>query len=199
MIHKQSSLWCNFRDQKFPFSTGVWRASLVAQMVKNSPAMQEMWLWSPGREDPLEKGVATPSGTLAWEIPWTEGPGRLWSLGSQSQTRLGNWACTHTLVPEMPHIAVLLLRLSTAPFEMHTSLKQTSPTQMPDGFRQVTQECWVDLEPACPSYRKQQLDSPSWCCPRGIWIQLPALLTFQKKLKIQTFPQNSKCLKLAAN
>ena len=50
-------------------------ASLVAQMVKNLPAMQEAWVHSLGQEDPLEKGMATPSSVLAWEIPWTEEPG----------------------------------------------------------------------------------------------------------------------------
>ena len=46
-------------------------ASLVAQMVKNPPAMQETWVRSLGREDPLEKGKATHSSTLVWRIPWT--------------------------------------------------------------------------------------------------------------------------------
>ena len=50
--------------------------SLVAQMVKNLPAMQEMWVQSLGLEDPLEKGMAIHSSVLTWRIPWTE-PGRL--------------------------------------------------------------------------------------------------------------------------
>ena len=41
-------------------------------MVKNLPAMQETWVQSLGREDPLEKGMTTPSSTLAWRIPWME-------------------------------------------------------------------------------------------------------------------------------
>ena len=52
-------------------------ASLVAQMVKNLPAMQETQVLSLGQEDPLEKGMATHSGLFAWRIPWTEEPGRL--------------------------------------------------------------------------------------------------------------------------
>jgi len=52
-------------------------ASLVAQMVKNLPAMQETRVQSLGGEDPLEKGMATHSSILAWRIPWTEEPGRL--------------------------------------------------------------------------------------------------------------------------
>ena len=59
------------------------RASLVAQMVKNSPAMQETWVQSLGQEDPLEKGMATHSSILTWRIPWTEEPARLQSMGLQ--------------------------------------------------------------------------------------------------------------------
>ena len=50
-------------------------ASLVAQMAKNPPAMQETWVRSLGWEDPLEEGMATHSSILAWRIPWTEKPG----------------------------------------------------------------------------------------------------------------------------
>ena len=57
--------------------------SLVAQLVKNLPAMQETWIQFLGWEDPLEKGMATRSSILAWRIPWTEKPGRLLSMGSQ--------------------------------------------------------------------------------------------------------------------
>ena len=52
-------------------------------MVKNLPAKQEKWLLSLGQEDPLEKEMATHSSILAWEIPWTEEPGGLQSMGSQ--------------------------------------------------------------------------------------------------------------------
>ena len=58
-------------------------------MVKNPPAMQEtqaMQLQSLDQEDPLEEGMATHSSILAWRIPWTEEPGGLQSMGSQSQT-----------------------------------------------------------------------------------------------------------------
>ena len=55
----------------------------MAQMVKNLPAMQETWVRSLGREDPLEKEMATHSSILAWRIPWTEEPGGLQSMGSQ--------------------------------------------------------------------------------------------------------------------
>ena len=58
-------------------------ASLVAQMVKNLPAMLETWDQSLSWEDPLKQGMATHSSILAWKIPWTEEPGGLQSLGSQ--------------------------------------------------------------------------------------------------------------------
>ena len=58
-------------------------ASLVAQIVKRLPAMQETQVRSLGWKDPLEKEMATHSSTLAWKIPWTEEPGRLQSMGSQ--------------------------------------------------------------------------------------------------------------------
>ena len=55
-------------------------ASLVVQMVKNLPEMQETWVCSLGWEDLLEKGVATHSSILTWRIPWTEEPGGLQSM-----------------------------------------------------------------------------------------------------------------------
>ena len=58
-------------------------ASLVDQIVKNLPAMLETWVQSLGWEDPLEKGMATHSGILAWRIPWTE---ELGGLQSKSRT-----------------------------------------------------------------------------------------------------------------
>ena len=57
--------------------------SLVAQMVKNLPAVQESQVRSLGQEDPLEKGMATHSSIFAWRIPCTEEPGGLQSIGSQ--------------------------------------------------------------------------------------------------------------------
>ena len=58
-------------------------ASLVAQLVKNLPAVQETWVRFLGWEDLLEKEMATHSSILAWRIPWTEEPGRLQSIGFQ--------------------------------------------------------------------------------------------------------------------
>ena len=63
-------------------------------MVKNQPTMQETLVRSLGWEDPLEKGMATHSSTLAWRILWTEEPGGLLFMGPQSWTRLSNSTTT---------------------------------------------------------------------------------------------------------
>ena len=65
-----------------------WWTSLAAQTVKRLPTMRETRVQFLGWEDLLEKDMTTHSSTLAWGIPWTEGPGRLQSIGSQSWTRL---------------------------------------------------------------------------------------------------------------
>ena len=65
---------------------GADRASLVAQMVKNLPAIQDTWVQSLVWGDPLKKGMATHSSVLTWEIPWTEEPGRLQSMAFQTQS-----------------------------------------------------------------------------------------------------------------
>ena len=62
---------------------GMSGVSLVAQTVKNPPAMQKTWVQFLGQENPLEKGIATHCSILAWRIPWIEEPGGLQSMGSQ--------------------------------------------------------------------------------------------------------------------
>ena len=66
------------------------RASLAAQSVKNLPAVQETWVQSLGWEDPLEKEMETRSSILVWKISWTEEPGGLQPMGSQSRARLSD-------------------------------------------------------------------------------------------------------------
>ena len=72
-----------------------WLSSLVTQRVKHLPAMQEIWVWSLGGEDPLEKEMATHSSILAWKTPWTDKPGRLQSMGSQRVRH--DWATSFSL------------------------------------------------------------------------------------------------------
>ena len=79
-------------SDSFFICQGCW-GLLVAQIVKNSPAMQETQVLSLSQEDPLEKEMANHSSILAWEIPWTEKPGRLQSIGLQ---KFGHdWVSTH--------------------------------------------------------------------------------------------------------
>ena len=92
------------------YYTHTYWTSLVAQTIKNLPAMQEMRVQSLDREDPLKKGIATLSSLLAWRIAWTEEPGRLQSMGSQlssntsEQLRLSlpwiYYTFTHSLTDE---------------------------------------------------------------------------------------------------
>ena len=63
-------------------------ASLVAQMVKNLPAMWKTWVWPLGWEDPVNAGMATHSSIVAWNIPWTEDSGGVQTMGLQSQAWL---------------------------------------------------------------------------------------------------------------
>ena len=77
------------RDKQQVKIVFIW-ASLVAQLVKNPPTMWETLVQSLGQEDPLEKGKAIHSSTLAWKVPWTEEPGGLQFMGLR---RVGHdWA-----------------------------------------------------------------------------------------------------------
>ena len=79
-LHISGGAHCLFY---LPFHFRLLWASLVAQTVKNPPAMQETWVTSLGQENPLEKGMATHSSILAWRVPWTEKPGELQSMALQ--------------------------------------------------------------------------------------------------------------------
>ena len=83
--------WTSTRNFLFAQLISLLQASLVAQMVKNLPAMWETWVQSLGQEDPLEESWQPNSSVLAWEIPWTEEPGRFLATvhgGAKSQTWL---------------------------------------------------------------------------------------------------------------
>ena len=93
-------------------------ASLMAQTVKNLPAMWETWVWSLDWEDPLEKGMATHSSILAWESPCTEEPGGLQFMGSQRIRH--NWVTKHSTAPKFPLLPSTTLHLlaTTSLFSM---------------------------------------------------------------------------------
>ena len=91
MLLKRSDIWNQFWTSWWLFSSETHSllktlkgsgASLVVQLVKNPPEMQETWVQSVGKI-PLEEGMATHSSILDWRIPWTEEPGGLQSMGSQ--------------------------------------------------------------------------------------------------------------------
>ena len=83
------SFWCTAKGFSYKY-TYIW-ASLVAQLVKNPPAMQETWVLSLHWEDPLEKGKATHSSVLAWRIPWT-----VLGIAESDMTELLSHTHTHT-------------------------------------------------------------------------------------------------------
>ena len=104
---QQPSAWLwTHKSRNYREATVSQKANpLVAQTVKNLPAVQEVWFLD--QEDPLEEGMATHSSILAWRIPWTEEPGKLQSMGSQRVRH--NWAtndftftfCNSALVADM--------------------------------------------------------------------------------------------------
>ena len=85
--------------------------------VKNLPAMQETWILSLGWEDLLEKEMATHSCLLAWEIPWTEEPGGLWSMGSQESDTTehthGHIRCMRSADVRITQVEMVMEQLDT--------------------------------------------------------------------------------------
>ena len=82
----------SFETDKFRSESGVCghSPSCVHVLVICTPTKEEMWFQSLGREDPLEKKMATHSSILAWEIPWTEEPGTTVHGAAKRQIRLGD-------------------------------------------------------------------------------------------------------------
>ena len=113
------------------------RASLVAQMVKILPVIQETWIWSLGWEDPLEKetvGVETHYSILAWRIPWTEDPGGLHSAELQ---RVGHDWVTDTFAAIRMHwtMFIMCIHVSFLPQTYQCSLKTSfGPCWLPSVF-----------------------------------------------------------------
>ena len=77
------------------------RAFLEVRWQRIHLAIQEIWVWSLGQQDPPEEEMAAHSSILAWRIPWTDEPGRLQSMGvAKNRVRLSNWVSTHTQLME---------------------------------------------------------------------------------------------------
>ena len=81
---------------KFVKRSIYFRASLLAQLVKNLPVMRKTWVWSLGWEGPLEKGKITHSSIFAWRIPWTEEPGGLHTVHEVAKSGL-DWVANSSL------------------------------------------------------------------------------------------------------
>ena len=127
----------------------IW-ASLVVQMVKNLPAMQETYVQSLCGEDPLEEGTATHASIPAWRIPWTEELSGLQSMESQSQTY--NLACMHM------HASVYIVY-------MCVYATGSVSLENPNEYRQSG---WWPL----PQTRRAQDDSVGHLCP---WTERTSL------------------------
>ena len=124
--------------------------SLVAQMVKRLSTMWETWVRSLGWEDPLEKEMAIHSRTIAWEIPWTEEPGRLQPMGSQ---RVGHdWVTSLTKVEKQ---GVLKLNLYQS---LHLQFQTIELTfrYITDTHQHNTQFCKV-VKITCLTVRENQI------------------------------------------
>ena len=134
--------------------------SLAALMLKNPPVMQETWVRSLGWEDPLEKEMFTHYSILAWEIPWSEEPGRLLSMGLQRVRQ--DWVSTHTgsfaltCLPE-----VTRLRLLVGSFSQYVAVCSGSGLLLP-----VSQEELVKYEPNVAPV----LFQPPSLFLAGIWV-----------------------------
>ena len=134
-----------------------WRGSPGGSAVKNHPAMQEpqeIWVWSLGGEDALEKSIVTHSSILVWRIPWTEDPGGLQSIGAQ---RVGHnwsdWVCIHTHTHTHTHTSPLefarnpplgMLRRAA---HKKVSHQRHSAAKPPKGFSRGS--CWPLCAAGC--------------------------------------------------
>ena len=113
--------------------------------------MQETWVWSPGWEDPLEKGMAPHSSILAWRIPWTEEPGGLQSMGSQ---RVGHdWApntftfmCSSDWVGTFPVAQWLIIHLPIQEIRGRSLVGEPRPPHASGQLSPYT----TTIDPTCP-------------------------------------------------
>ena len=157
----------------------LYGVSLVAQTVKNLPAVQEAWLWSLGREDSLKKGMATHSSVLAWRIPWTEEAGRLESMGLQ---RIGHYWVTHIFTFSVS-LKEAIVKQITSPGGMHESSARAWCTGK-------TQRDWVEREVGGGS--GWGIHVTPWLIHVNVW-QKP--LQYCKVINIQLININEKKIK----
>jgi len=85
----------------------------VTQMIKNLPAVQEMWVQPLGEEDPLEKGRATHSSILAWRILWTEYPGVLYSPWGHKESNMTDCSLSMPVMLSVPPFFTWVVKISS--------------------------------------------------------------------------------------
>ena len=167
-------------------------ASLVAQMAKSQPAMQESWVQSLGQENPLEEGTTTHSSILAWRIPWTEEPGRLQSMGSQ---RVGHdWVTnTHTWWLSGGRFflsALLECSVSWPALGISLVLSIASPAPgLPDQSEHTVSVTWPLFQMLPPSWSKRVLTFNF--LPDNIWLAPKYSIFMNAKGKTQTIGTKS--------
>ena len=155
---KQGLLWYNMMPLE--------GASLVSQTVKDPPAMQETWVQSLGQEDPLEKGMAIHSSILTWRIPWTEEPGGLRSMGSQSNQHIT------TLPLEKLGRSVLNKRHVLWVDKLRKDSASSRP-QLSTGTQDLEDKAWAGFQtPADPLAGNlvQSMVLPTVSCPEILWL-----------------------------
>ena len=155
-------VWYSHLFKSFP------QASVVVQLIKNPPAMQENWVQSLGWEDPLEEGAATHSTILAWRIPMDRGAWRATiSRGAKSQTQPSNLAQQHVT---SQHLASHCLDFLCCP---SLSLLWLTGSQIPERIPQIFEQftdclvswhlsLWFSL---IPKVMRAQLIIPKHSCP----------------------------------
>ena len=160
-------------ESPYDFTFSFYRTCLVAQTIKNLPAIQETRVWFLCQEDPLEKGMAPHSSVLAWQIPRTEEPGGLQSMQSQ---RVGHHWATNTAASSMTQLvknpsAVPEVQVRSLGWEDPQRSKwQSNPVFLPEkshgkrslvgyspwGCKRVRHD-WVNTQPVFIRWHKMKL------------------------------------------
>ena len=131
-------------NQPYPWTL----VSLVAQMAKNLPAMQETWVQSLDWEDSVEKEIAAYSSILAWNIPWTEEPGALQSL----------WGCKQLGTTEQPPSRICTRTGFQVYYSSKSEIKSLPLKNMPSNFSTPFPSQVPHAEDPCQLAGKPQTD-----------------------------------------
>ena len=139
-------------------------ASLVAQRLKRLPTMRRTWVWSLGREVPLEREMAIHSSILAWRIPRTEEPGGLQSTGSQ---RVGHdWVTSlHFALLTMPKPLTVWITTNCGEFRKRWEYQTIWPTSWEICMQVKKQQLELDMEQQTGSKSGKEYNKAVYCHP----------------------------------